>query len=156
VVVEDWSKVPVGTKGRSLPAGATQSWGSPKYDFEVVAEGSGRVLRVLSEGDSSTINKEIKIDCKDYPILQWSWKVMALPKGADARKKETDDEAAQVYVTFPASRRRALARDRLYLGHHGARRAHFQEPEDGARHLRGDALGRGGSGQVAHGIPQRL
>ncbi len=100
-VVEDWSKVPVGHKG--VPPGwRTQSWGSPKYDFEVVADGSsGRVLRLLSDGDSSTINREIKIDCKDYPILQWSWKVVTLPKGADARKKETDDEAAQVYVTFP-------------------------------------------------------
>ena len=100
VVVEDWSKVPVGHKG--VPPGwKTQSWGSPKYDFQIVSEGRARVLRLLSEGDSSTINKEIKIDCKDYPILQWNWKVTALPKGADARKKATDDEAAQVYVTFP-------------------------------------------------------
>ena len=100
VVVENWSKAAVGHKG--VPPGwRTQSWGSPKYDFEIVAEGPARVLRLLSEGDSSTINKEIKLDCKDYPVLQWSWKVTALPKGADARKKETDDQAAQVYVTFP-------------------------------------------------------
>lgn len=101
VVVEDWSKTPVGTKG--VPTGwKTQSWGNPKYEFEVVSESPSRVLHIVSNGDSSTISKDIgKIDCKDYPILQWSWKVMALPKGADARKKETDDEAAQVYVTFP-------------------------------------------------------
>ena len=100
VVVEDWSKVPVGHKG--VPPGwKTQNWGSPKYDFEIVSEGSSHVLRLLSEGDSSTINKEIKIDCKDYPILQWNWKVTALPKNGDARRKATDDEAAQVYVTFP-------------------------------------------------------
>jgi hypothetical protein len=100
LVVEDWSKIPAGQKG--VPPGwRTQSWGSPKYDFEVVNDGSARVLRMLSDGDSSTINKEIKIDCKDYPILQWSWKVVMLPKGADARQKATDDEAAQVYVTFP-------------------------------------------------------
>jgi hypothetical protein len=54
-----------------------------------------------SSGDSSTINKEIKVDCNDYQILQWKWKVVELPKGADARKKATDDEAAQIYVTFP-------------------------------------------------------
>ena len=100
IVVEDWSKVPVGHKG--VPPGwRTQSWGSPKYDFEIVSEGSAHVLRLLSEGDSSTINKEIKIDCKDYPILQWNWKVTVLPQGADARKEATDDQAAQVYVTFP-------------------------------------------------------
>ena len=99
-VVEDWSKAPVGHKG--VPPGwRTQNWGSPKYDFEVVNDGSARVLRMLSEGDSSTINKEIKVDCKDFQVLQWSWKVVILPKGADARKKATDDQAAQVYVTFP-------------------------------------------------------
>ena len=99
-LVEDWSKAPVGHKG--VPPGwKSQNWGSPKYDFEVVNDGSNRVLRMLSEGDSSTINKEIKVDCKDFQILQWSWKVVTLPRGGDARKKASDDQAAQVYVTFP-------------------------------------------------------
>jgi len=100
VVVEDWSKTPVGHKG--VPTGwKTQSWGSPKYEFDIVSDGPARVLHLVSNGDSSTINKDIKIDCKDYPILQWRWKLIELPKGADARKKETDDEALQLYVTFP-------------------------------------------------------
>ena len=100
LVVEDWSKTPVDQKG--IPTGwKAQNWGSPSYDFEIVSEGSVRRLHMKSNGDSSTINKEVKIDCKDYQILQWSWKVVELPKGADARKKATDDEAAQIYVTFP-------------------------------------------------------
>ena len=100
LVVEDWSKTPVDQKG--IPTGwKAQNWGSPSYDFEIVSEGSVRRLHMKSNGDSSTVNKEVKIDCKDYQILQWSWKVVELPKGADARKKATDDEAAQIYVTFP-------------------------------------------------------
>lgn len=100
VLVEDWSKTPVGQKG--VPNGwRTQSWGDPKYEFQVVSESRTRVLHLVSNGDSSTINKDVKIDCKDYPVLQWRWKVVELPKGADARKKETDDEALQLYVTFP-------------------------------------------------------
>jgi hypothetical protein len=100
VVVEDWSKTPIGQKG--VPNGwKTQSWGSPKYEFEVVSESPTRVLHLVSNGDSSTINKDIKISCKDYPVLQWRWKLVELPKGADARKKETDDQALQIYVTFP-------------------------------------------------------
>jgi len=100
LVVEDWSKTPVGQKG--VPSGwKAQNWGSPSYDFEIVSEDSTRVLYMKSNGDSSTINKEIKVDCKDYQILQWKWKAVELPKGADARKKATDDEAAQIYVTFP-------------------------------------------------------
>ena len=100
VVVEDWSKTPIGQKG--VPNGwRTQSWGSPKYEFEVVSESPTRVLHLVSNGDSSTINKDIKIDCKDHPVLQWRWKLVELPKGGDARKKATDDQALQLYVTFP-------------------------------------------------------
>ncbi len=40
------------------------------------------------------------IDLKQTPVLQWSWKVMALPAGGNACRKSTDDEAAQVYVAW--------------------------------------------------------
>jgi Protein of unknown function (DUF3047) len=100
IVVEDWSKHPEGKQG--IPDGwQKQNWGSPKYDFAIVTEGGERVLRIKSDNDSSTMSKELKVDVGKYPILQWRWKVVALPKGGDARRKETDDEAAQIYVTFP-------------------------------------------------------
>jgi Protein of unknown function (DUF3047) len=41
------------------------------------------------------------VDVRQHPILQWRWKVVTLPKGGDARRKQTDDEAAQIYVAFP-------------------------------------------------------
>jgi hypothetical protein len=100
VLVEDWSKAPVGHKG-APPGWKTQNWGSPKFEFEIVNAEPNRALHLVSNGDSSTIIKDIKIDCKDYPVLQWRWKVIELPKGADSRKKATDDQAAQVSVTFP-------------------------------------------------------
>ncbi|HEV8439462.1 MAG TPA: DUF3047 domain-containing protein [Methylomirabilota bacterium] len=100
IVVEDWAKEEVGRRG--VPLGwQGQNWGSPKYDFTVVSEGHGKVLHLRSEDDSSTISKELKVDVKQYPILQWRWKVAVLPKGGDARRKEADDEAIQLYVTFP-------------------------------------------------------
>jgi hypothetical protein len=100
VLVEDWSKTQVGHKG-APPGWKTQSWGSPKYEFEVVSESPTQVLHLVSNGDSSTIIKEVKVDCKDYPVLQWTWKVIELPKGGDSRKKATDDQAGQISVTFP-------------------------------------------------------
>ena len=100
VPVEDWSKQPDGKAG--IPDGwKGQSWGSPKYDFRGVTQGGRKVLHLKSNNDSSTISKEIKVDVKSHPILQWSWQAVALPKGGDARKSATDDQAAQLYVTFP-------------------------------------------------------
>ena len=92
--------MPVGTRG--IPPGwQGHKWGNPKYDFAVVQDGAGKALRLKSDNDSSTISKEIKVDVKQYPILEWKWKVVALPPRGDARKADTDDEAAQLYVTFP-------------------------------------------------------
>ena len=100
IVVEDWSKQPSGKRG--IPNGwQGQNWGSPKYDFTVTADDSTPAIHLKSDNDSSTISREIKVDVKQYPILQWKWKVVVLPKAGDARRKETDDEAAQLYVTFP-------------------------------------------------------
>jgi len=100
VLVEDWSKQPEGKTG--IPDGwKGQSWGSPKYDFRIVTQGGRKVLQIKSANDSSTISKELKVDVKSHPILQWSWQAVTLPTGGDARKSATDDQAAQVYVTFP-------------------------------------------------------
>jgi len=100
ILVEDWSKQSPGKRG--IPDGwKGQNWGSPKYDFTVVSESPANALHLRSENDSSTITKEVKVDVTQYPILQWRWKVVTLPRGGDARRKETDDEAAQLYITFP-------------------------------------------------------
>jgi hypothetical protein len=100
VVVEDWSKLPVGATG--VPGGwRAQNWGSPKNDFTVVADGGERALHMRCNDDGSTISKEIKVDLKQHPVLQWKWKAVVLPKGADSRRKATDDQAAQIYVVFP-------------------------------------------------------
>lgn len=101
VVVEDWAALAVGTKG--VPAQwSRQNWGSPAYDFVVVENDGHRVLHLRSRGDSSTISKDIKgkVDLRATPIIEWTWKAVVLPQGGDVRRKETDDQAAQLYVTW--------------------------------------------------------
>jgi hypothetical protein len=102
VVIEDWSAAPVGHKGVP-PDWAKQGWGHPAYDFTVIEQDGQRVLHLKSAGDSSNVNKDIRgrVRLRDTPVLEWTWKVVALPKGADARRAETDDEAAQLYVVWP-------------------------------------------------------
>jgi hypothetical protein len=102
VVVEDWSAVAAGSTG--IPAGwKGQSWGSPKYDFTIVANGAARVLQMRSAGDGSTISKEIKgtVNLQETPILEWTWKVTTLPRGGNSCRKATDDQAGQVFVAWP-------------------------------------------------------
>ena len=98
--VENWSTQPEGKTG--IPEGwKGQSWGSPKYDFRIETVDGRKVLHLKSDGDSSAVSKEVKVDVKTWQILEWSWRVVKLPAGGDARKSATDDEAAQTYVVSP-------------------------------------------------------
>jgi Protein of unknown function (DUF3047) len=102
ILVEDWSTHPVGATG--LPAGwQRQNWGSPKYDFTVVMEDGRKALRMRSAGDGSTASKDVKgkVNLKETPLLEWSWKVTVLPNGANSCRKATDDQAAQIFVVWP-------------------------------------------------------
>jgi hypothetical protein len=102
LLVEDWSRHTVGAKG--LPDGwKGQNWGSPKYDFVIENDGGKKVLHLKSAGEGSTISKDIKgkVNLKETPILEWSWKVTALPRGGDSCRKAADDQAAQVFVVWP-------------------------------------------------------
>jgi len=102
VVIEDWSKLPVGTKG--IPSGwEGQRWGSPAYDFTIVENDGQHVLRLVSKNEGSTVSKDIKgkVNLNETPILEWRWKAVTLPTNGDSRRKETDDQAAQIYVGWP-------------------------------------------------------
>jgi hypothetical protein len=100
VFIEDWARQEVGKRG--IPDGwKGQNWGSPVYDFVISLDEAGKVLHLKSQNDGSTISKEVTVDVRQFPILEWRWKVVTLPKNADSRRKETDDQAAQIYVTFP-------------------------------------------------------
>ncbi len=102
VVVEDWSRYTVRAKG--IPEGwKGQNWGSPAYDMTIVENSGTKVLHLKSQNEGSTISKEIKgkVVLKATPILAWRWKVVMLPKGGDSRHKQTDDQAAQIYIAWP-------------------------------------------------------
>ena len=102
VVVEDWSKTSIGAKGIP-PEWKGQNWGSPAYDLMVVEDGGKRVLHLKSRNEGSTVLKDVKgkVNVKETPILEWTWKVTALPKGGNSCVKATDDQAVQVYVGWP-------------------------------------------------------
>ena len=112
VVVEDWTQPLLGARG--IPTG----WrpyetigGRPAYDFTVVESDGRRALLLKSHDDHSTIARELHVDLRATPILEWSWKAVQLPAGGDNRRKETSDLTAHIYVIWP--RFPAMVRSRL-------------------------------------------
>ena len=57
-------------------------------------------LHMKSHDSSYGLKNGIKVDIKEYPYLNWRWKVAKLPDGGDVRKSDTDDQAIQIYVAF--------------------------------------------------------
>ncbi len=68
--------------------------------YTLVKDGEAIVVKAVSEASSSGLTKEIKINPKEYPIVEWRWKVSNIYKNGDVSRKEGDDYPARLYITF--------------------------------------------------------
>ena len=113
VVVDDWRAGTLGQLG--VPPGwEGQTWGKTSaFALSIVVDDGQRVLHLESRNDRATITRDLRggVSLASTPILRWRWKVVAMPTGGDARRRETSDQAAQIYVTWP--RPPALLRSRI-------------------------------------------
>ncbi len=68
--------------------------------YTVVKEGDNAAVKAVSEASASGLTREVKIDLREYPIVQWRWKVANVLQKGDVTKKEGDDYPARIYITF--------------------------------------------------------
>lgn len=60
------------------------------------------MITLSTKGSNFMLVRELKdFDLLKYPVLTFEWMVMKHPMNGDLRKKETDDQAAGLYVTLP-------------------------------------------------------
>jgi hypothetical protein len=85
---------------QGIPSGWELKTKSGKANFEVTRDGDIAALHLKSTDSSFSLQGEVNVDVKRYPVLSWKWKVTRLPKGGDFRRSGTDDQAAQVFVVF--------------------------------------------------------
>lgn len=97
VVIADFSS---GVDAKGVPKGWQIKEKSGKADFAVEKEGDMPVFKLKSANTSFSLQKEVNVDLKQYPVLTWKWKVTALPAGGHFKKSKTDDEAAQLFLAF--------------------------------------------------------
>ncbi len=97
LVIADFSS---GVDAKGVPPGWQVKEKSGKADFAVVKDGDLHALALRSANTSFSLQKEVKVDVKQYPVLSWKWKVTKLPKDGDFRRSRTDDQAAQLFLAF--------------------------------------------------------
>ena len=68
--------------------------------YSLVKDEGTIVVKAVSESSASGLVREIKIDSKEYPIVQWRWKVENILKKGNVHIKEGDDYPARLYITF--------------------------------------------------------
>jgi len=84
--------------------------------YSLVKDQNVVVVKAESQASASGLIREIKIDPREFPILQWRWKVENVLKKGDVRRKEGDDYPARIYITFEYDPQKLSFLDRTKYG----------------------------------------
>jgi len=90
-----------GMDGKGVPVGWSQKNPGSRSKIAIEGENGNYFLHMLSVNDYFGLGKKISFDIRKYPYFSWRWKASKLPEGGDIRKRETDEQAGQIYVVFP-------------------------------------------------------
>ena len=71
-------------------------------EYTVTREDDRLAVQAVSRASASALIYDIEYNLREFPILEWSWKIEGVISRGDAAHKETDDFAARVYVVFPS------------------------------------------------------
>jgi DUF3047 family protein len=67
----------------------------------MVEDNGRRALRIKTgRYEHTIIRKKIHIDLAAPPVLEWQWKVIVLPTGADLRQRSRSDSPAMLAVAW--------------------------------------------------------
>lgn len=91
------------TAGNGLPAGwkpLTFKKIERHTSYTLVRDDDTVVVKAVAEASASGLIREIKIDPKEYPVVEWRWKVTNILEKGDVYRKEGDDYPARLYITF--------------------------------------------------------
>lgn len=69
-------------------------------EYRLVEMDGQVVVKATAEASASGLTRKITIDPKEYPIVQWRWKVANILKKANIYRKDGDDYPARVYIVF--------------------------------------------------------
>ncbi len=96
---------PIGTDfEKGIPPGWKAAGMGPEQDRgqarAVQGVGGNHFLRISTDGSFYSIGIDTAFSPQQFPNLSWRWRIARLPKGADISKKNADDAAARLFVTF--------------------------------------------------------
>jgi hypothetical protein len=89
--------------GAALPEG-WRPWGANSGKrptlYRIAAADGISALEAVADGGATGLHRQIRVDPRRQPVLEWRWRVDQLIPGADKRYAARDDSAARVVVSF--------------------------------------------------------
>lgn len=82
-----WQRAPFGKKEQTI----YRPDRNEKGDAIIIAESNNSI---------SSVKVEVQADVQEFSILEWSWKIDSILESGDVTKKDGDDYAAKIYITF--------------------------------------------------------
>ena len=109
---------------KSTPGGALPEGWQPqtfkKIDqhtvYELVKDGDATVMKAMANASASGLTKPLDLNLKDFPILEWRWKVANVLTKGNPKSKAGDDYPARIYLTFKYDPARVSAWQRTKYG----------------------------------------
>jgi len=90
----------------NFSSGSLQGWEEKEFDgktqYNLVTDIATQqsVLKAYSAGGASGLFREMRIDLKKTPYLQWSWKTESSFQHINENEKDGDDFVARIYVVI--------------------------------------------------------
>ena len=96
---DEVSTIPAG----EFSKGTLNEWLPKKFinetSYSLIKIGKNTVLKAVSQNSASGLIKKIRVDIKEYPFLNWSWRIENQLAGTfDEKQKHGDDYAARIYI----------------------------------------------------------
>jgi hypothetical protein len=96
IVLEDFEK----QGSASFPKNWRSSGSGAALVYRIEAASDNHFLHARAENRGVPLALQYSFNPRKLQQLRWRWRVRTLPTGADERKAEKHDSAAQVYVIF--------------------------------------------------------
>lgn len=84
--------------------------------YTLVDDGGVTVVKAQADASASGLVRNQAIDLKQFPILQWRWKVSNILHKSDPTQKRGDDYPARIYITFALDRSKLSTSERIKYG----------------------------------------
>ncbi len=68
--------------------------------YQLIQDDGTLVVKATSHQSASGLTKKTMINPKEFPIIQWRWKVQNILQKGNVYSKQGDDYPARLYITF--------------------------------------------------------